>query len=45
MEETSTAYLKQCNVHLLQVYEKSEEIVQNIDMRMFLRLKEKSAEK
>ena len=45
VEETSTAYLKQRNVHLLQVYEKSEEIVQNMDMRIFLRPKEKSAEK
>ena len=40
-EETSTWHLQQRNKHLLQAHEKSEEIVQNLDMQMFLKAKRK----
>ena len=45
VNETSNTYLQQRNMHLLQVYEKSDEMVQNLDMRMFLKPKDKSKDR
>ena len=45
VKETSTTYLQQRNMNLLQVYEKSDEMVQNLDMRMFLKPKDKSKDR
>jgi len=45
VNKSLTTYLQQINMHFLQVYEKSNEMVQNLDMRMFLKPKDKSKDK